>query len=164
MARLLSMTCSGPQDTLVPHQATFKELRSVGWKSYEALGRPPCDMSPSGAFHELRGQRLPYLGSPTAVAPYEQGRVALPSVGGCPVDTEGKLPPWQRDLLVGSNARMLRCESDGDAYRADLGLQQPYVDDAFRSPRVYGEFVSDLYARGLLCFVVIVNLIQACFL
>ena len=121
-------------------------------ESYECLGRPPCDLSPSGAFHELQRQRLPYSGSPSAVAPYEKGQVALLSVGGKLVNTEAKLPPWQRDLRVGSSARMLRCESDGEAHRADPGLGHPYVDGAFRSPRIYRDFVSDLYVRGLVVF------------
>ena len=50
------------------------------------MGKPPADLTPAGAFLELCGTKLPYLGEGAGPIPYERDLVALPSGSALPVD------------------------------------------------------------------------------
>ena len=45
---------------------------------YKALGRPPADLAPAGAFTELCGSAGPYLFDHGGPAPFQAGNIALP--------------------------------------------------------------------------------------
>ena len=76
------------------------------------LGKPPCNLTPAGAFVELCGSAPPYLTDDGGPAPYCREALSLPSVGGVPASCEANLPAEVRDQLVGENPSMLRCPAD----------------------------------------------------
>ena len=118
---------------------------------YSGLSGPPCDIFPAGAFRELCSSSLPYLaeeggGGPI---PYQEGSVALPQASKPFCISEAVRPATFSQVLA--RADQLLC-SETEAFSAleDAGVQRPYVDPSFRSPKVYSRFLRELHHKNLI--------------
>ena len=115
------------------------------------MGKPPSDLHPAGAFFELCGSKAPYFDLSGGPIPYEQGNISLPAE--CPAcDGLGLIPAEHRDKFFGSESSLLNNSDEISTALLDAGVKKPYVDDAFRSPKIYGGFLSELFDKGIVSF------------
>ena len=112
--------------------------------SCRMMGKPPEDLTQAGAFFELCGTKLPYLSEGVGPVPYDRDFVALPSGSAPPISTMEHPPAKHRDLVTGVDAAMLNPSGLAEQQLQADGLSQPYIDPAFRSGVVYGQFIRGL--------------------
>ena len=117
-------------------------------QAYLKIGKPPV-LSAVGAFKELCGNRVPYISEDGGPEPYIKGTVFLPDGGGVTSLDGATFPSAHLDLLSGSPARLLNGPRESADALDECGLTSPYMDAAFRSPAVYGEFIQSLLSRDL---------------
>ena len=115
------------------------------------MGKPPV-LSAVGAFKELCGNRVPYISEGGGPEPYHRGNVSLPVGGGITQLGTATFPTAHLDLLEGLPARLLNSPDDTRHALEECGLESPFVDAAFKSPVVYGEFLQELLAKDLIEF------------
>ena len=116
------------------------------------VGQPPSSLSPAGALRELCRESLPYLTEDAGPASFKPGLVALPELSQTACQSESALCSEHRDRLDGAGSTLLNSVDATQRALLDADLEKPYVDPAFRSPKVYGQFLSDLSKRGIICF------------
>ena len=117
----------------------------------QRMGKPPEGLTPAGAFFELGGSKLPYLGEGVGPVPYDRDLVALPSGSAPPISTMEHLPARHRERVTGVYAAMLNPPSVAEQLLEADGLSVPYIDPAFRSGAVYGAFLRDLLGHSWGC-------------
>ena len=89
----------------------------------------------------------------STVRPFDSSLVSLPVCGASPRDATELIDPQGRDVLEGYMHSMLLGDSDlGQIYEKGKHVK-PYMDETLRtSPQAYGDFVKDMFERGMLDF------------
>ena len=118
--------------------------------SYRQAGKPPSEFCPAGAFRELCGKALPYLGEDSGPAMYEKGLVSLPARVDNILDVDAFLRARNSNRLIHHNSSMLVSDTEAAQRLADAGINKPHIDSSFNSGAVYGDFLRDLHSRNLL--------------
>ena len=119
------------------------------------IGVPPVDLaSPEGALRALLGGSGFYDLDRQDLAQYSKDLVSWPSCGAAPVELVSALPEPERSLLINWDCQLRRSESSGIIDSpAKFKVTSPYCDrELFRSPRVYGEFLTNLSERNMIQF------------
>ena len=106
---------------------------------YKTLSKPPADFTAAGAFKELCGSALPYLGEGGGPAHYQEELLALPDVGDQPCPLETTLSSAHRKLGEGFEPAMLLQGEQLAASIADCEIDKPFIDPALRHPLKYGK-------------------------
>ena len=131
----------------VSHHAVFKQLAR--------LKRPQTRCKMREAIQELLHTPISYSGDEnmSTVRPYERCLVSLPECGSAPVPLHEVLDAEGRDLLKGSfDGMLLDDEEWGEIIEHETPIK-PYMDTALQNdPGKYGQFVKDLWEKGMLRF------------
>ena len=129
------------------HHAIFKQLAR--------LKRPQTRCKMREAIQELLHTPISYSGDEnmSTVRPYERCLVSLPECGSAPVPLHEVLDAEGRDLLKGSfNSMLLDDEEWGEVIEHETPIK-PYMDTTLQNdPIKYGQFVKDLWEKGMLRF------------
>ena len=92
-------------------------------------------------------------GCMNTVQAYDRDLVSLPEVGGVPVDLAQVLDPAGRDFVVDPVAHMMLDEEEWGHVVEQGDFVRPYMDSRLQhDPVLYGQFVKDLYEKGMLSF------------
>ncbi len=114
-------------------------------------GKPPADLSGSGALAELRSQPG-YAGEPAHLASLKLDLLSLPAPGSNPASLE-KILEGNASLMAERLFSRVNAEGVVHDRKAELGLNSPYSDPILRScPRVYTKFCQMLHESGLIEF------------
>ena len=131
----------------VSHHAIFKQLAR--------LKRPQTRCKMREAIQELLHTPISYSGDEnmSTVRPYERCLVSLPECGSAPVPLHEVLDAEGRDLLEGSfDSMLLDDEEWGEVIEHETPIK-PYMDTTLQNdPIKYGQFVKDLWEKGMLRF------------
>ena len=111
---------------------------------FERIGKPPSDSTAAGAIKELCGTKVPCFDEGGGPAPNVRERVSLPEIGSLPLDVHEALNPVHRELALGADTAMLNSAEDTKQALETADVAQPYVDPAFNSPAICGQFIRDL--------------------
>ena len=89
----------------------------------------------------------------STVRPFNASLVSLPVCGASPRDATELIDPQGREVLEGFEHSMLLGDADlGMIYEKGKHVK-PYMDETLRSsPQAYGDFVKDMFERGMLDF------------
>ena len=118
------------------------------------MGKPPPDMTPEGAYKKLLGGSSSYTDVRADLATFDLEQVSWPEVGGEHCQVVDLLPTADSIRLRDWRDSMLREPSESLELQHELGLSRPYCDPALlQSPLVYGRFLQEMHARGLVDFV-----------
>ena len=117
-----------------------------------AMGPPPPDLHPQGAFEALRGSTV-YEDPSSTVAPFNDALVSLPDSSNIPVSL-AELYGTGGDKYVNDFIHSSVLEPSEAASRVvDAGLQGPYMDTVLRhNPKLYAKFVRRLSAARMVEF------------
>lgn len=114
-------------------------------------GKPPADLSGSGALSELRSQPG-YAGEPAHLAALKLDLLSLPAPGSNPASLE-KILEGKASLMAERLFSRVNAEGVVHDRKAELGLNSPYSDPILKScPRVYAKFCKKLQESGLIEF------------
>ena len=134
--------------SLSPNAAQETSLRHIV-NSFEVMGSPPPGLTKAGAFQELCRSSVPYSTCNTP-ASFEKGNISLPERVDNAVKPEEFLGSVHRDLFDKPGKNLLRPADESHRLLDQIGLNKAYTDPAFKSPRVYANFLLDLHSRNLL--------------
>ena len=117
------------------------------------MGKPPPDMTPEGAYRKLLGGSSTYAEVRPDLASFSLELVSWPEVGGEHCQVVDLLPDGDSMRLSNWRDSMLRSSTESLELQRELGVSQPYCDpELLRSPQVYGRFLQEMHARGLVDF------------
>ena len=121
--------------------------------SVRAVGKPPSDMTCSGALSMLRAAEG-YTEEPTvgALCSFNLGKISIPDPGWSPIALEqlwGQNGRHFVDEFV--NNKLLLPTEVGGRLKAS-GVSKPYSDPVLNDQRIYSEFLSRLHQSGLIDF------------
>ena len=132
----------------------FTRTSMPEWRSwFLERGCPDSRQSEEAAARELLRSRAGYSPRPTTVETFRPGSVSLPdSVVNSPLLVD-VLSEKDRALVEGFGTHMLSDTSDMMEVHDYVPEVCPYMDAGFREdPRLYAEFICDLFGRGLVAF------------
>ena len=135
-----------------------RRIQASVWSRVEDAALQALDhdgaQGPEGCLkHLLRGRSVYDSAPSSSVAPFESGRVALPtSLHGCP-QLSSLLPAADRNLLEGFEQRLLRDPSEVESLIRDHGEPIVYMDATLgRSRKQYKQFVQECFEIGLVSY------------
>ena len=134
------------------------QVRAIGFikQSVSDLGRPPPDLSGSGALRMLRAAGTyddtdqDVIGVPS---PYIPESVSLPSPGWQPISLADLWGADGPDFVDEFCRSKLLPESEARRHVQDSGIERPYWDPLLKHKPTYGKFLSRLLASNLIDFV-----------
>ena len=143
--------CSSQEPSLVPVNGAQEEAVTFLKESFLQIPNPDPSITPAGAFEALCGKMTPYGEQSGTIVNYgPDASVSWPELGCSARPLEELLAEADSNMVCGPNPSLLRSASDAVRMTSESGINRPYVDPAFRSPRVYAKFLLDAHARGLL--------------
>lgn len=122
-------------------------------EAVQQVGKPPNDMTCSGAFSSLRAAEG-YAEEPSvgALCSFNLGKISLPEPGWSPIPLEQLWGPNGRNLVDEFvNDQLLLPDEVGMRLKAS-GVARPYSDPLLNDQRVYGDLLKRLYSSGLIDF------------
>ena len=117
------------------------------------MGKPPCDLTPEGAYRKFLGGSSAYSSVRPDPATFSLDAVSWPEVGGSHCDVCSLLPDGDSMRLSNWRDSMLRDPIESAELQKEQGLSRAYCDpELLRSPQVYGRFLQEMHRRGLCDF------------
>ncbi len=121
---------------------------------FSELGKPPGDLSPTGALTELCGSSYGYDDGPdTSRVSYDETKVSWPPEGSAPIQVADLLTGADHGMLYGWRFKLLAPAADFERLRDQSEIKQPFLDSKLtRSGARYAKFLLELQARELVRF------------
>lgn len=113
-----------------------------------ALGAPPVDLTPQGAFNELQGT-LDYVSERCDLAPFDIGQLSLPRPSFRPRPLSTLLSAEETLDVERELHDIVLAKSDSEVRMRESGLTRAYSDPALRCRRTRARLVRRLLESGL---------------
>ncbi len=143
-----SVFCGDGENLL--QKSSLKRLKDL----YSRVPGKPPELTCSKAFNELCQSSSGYTPTePSYTARYHKELVSWPPSGAQGVSVSSCLTGEHREFVESWRETLLRSEADRTAFLASSDRISPHLEPSLvKRPGVYGDFIQELAARGMLDF------------